>query len=737
MMKSMICVATRSGQPRNGAGNFPVKMKLKSHFARRLLIPALAIICAVLSAAFAQAAVWNTNYPMSAARSYHTATLLPNGKVLVAGGQNSSGVANSAELFDPATGKWTSTGAMTTSRSYHTATLLPNGKVLVAGGATQTGFSSITASAELYDPTTGTWTSTGTMTTARGYHVAVLLANGKVLVAGGGINNAAVITSASEIYDPATGTWTPANAMTSPRAGFAGVLLTNGKVLVAGGQSVINTAVASAEVFNPATSSWTATGTLSTSRSDLTMTVLGNGSVLAAGGWAGSGNNTTEPAITELYDPIGGTWTPTGSLNTARFTQTAALLQSGQVLVAGGQNESSGVLSSAELYNPSSGTWANTAVLNTGRYQYSATLLTSEQVLVAGGQNGGAYLSSSELYVPDNWVTVAITNITSAMLVSNALFTVMGTANASAPVASVFYSLNNTAWSIAIGKTNWSGQLTLMPGTNVVAVYAVDTSGNRSVTNSVNFDFVVTNQLLIRAYGLGTLSPNYSNAWLKIGQNYSITSAPATGFIFTNWTVSTNWIGGAVVTGTNLQFTMASNLTILATFAEAGRPTNTITAPANNQHMTNALAYVAGTVGDIWGVSNVWCQLNSNAWSLVTTTNGYTNWTTTFTLVLGTNTINAYAMNLGGNYSLTNTVSIVSSNTFNLQLSFTNSQPLKTNGLTFSLHLSAGLNGHIQVSTNLTSWTTLTNFVGTNSTITLLDPAATNTTRRFYRAMIP
>jgi hypothetical protein len=696
----------------------------------------------ILGVDCAQAAVWNTNYPMSTARSYHTATLLPNGKVLVAGGQNSSSVTSSAELFDPATGKWTSTGAMTTSRCYHTATLLPNGKVLVAGGATQTGFSSITASAELYDPTTGTWTKTGTMTTARGYHVAVLLANGKVLVAGGGINSSAVITSASEIYDPATGIWTSANAMTSSRAGFAGVLLTNGWVLVAGGQSVINTAVASAEVFNPATSSWTATGTLSTSRSDFTMTVLGNGSVLAVGGWSGSGNNTTEPAVTELYDPIGGTWTPTGSLNTARFEQTAVLLQSGQVLVAGGQNEISGVLSSAELYNPGNGTWANTAMLNAGRYSYSATLLMSKLVLVAGGQDGVNYFSSSELYIPDNWVTVAITNITSGMLVSNASFTVMGTANASAPVASVYYSLNNTAWNIAIGKTNWSGQLTLMPGTNVVAAYAVDTSGNRSVTNSVNFDFVVTNLLLIRSYGFGTLSPNYSNAWLKIGQNYSITSAPASGFVFTNWTVSTNWIGGTTVTGTNLQFMMQSNLTLLASFVETNRPTLNITAPSSGQHMTNALATVTGTASDVWNVSAVWYQLTNGilpggTWSQASTTNSYTNWSTTLTLATGTNTLKAYAVNQGGNYSATNSVSFVSSNTFNLQLVFTNALPMKTNGLVFNLQLSTGLNGHIQVSTNLTSWATLTNFVGSNTTITFLDPAATNSSHRFYRAVIP
>jgi hypothetical protein len=154
--------------------------------------------------------------------------------------------------------------------------------------------------------------------------------------------------------------------------------------------------------------------------------------------------------------------------------------------------------------------------------------------------------------------------------------------------------------------------------------------------------------------------------------------------------------------------------------------------------MMNALAYVTGTNSDNWGVTGVWYRLNSNAWNLVTTTtNNYTNWTQTVTLLAGTNTVNAYALNLGGNFSITNSVKFVSSNTFALQLVFTNSQPIKTNGLVFNLLLSTGLNGHIQVSTNLTSWATLTNFVGTNATITFRDPAATNSNHRFYRAVIP
>ncbi len=334
--------------------------------------------------------------------------------------------------------------------------------------------------------------------------------------------------------------------------------------------------------------------------------------------------------------------------------------------------------------------------------------------------------------------TVNITSPLSGQSWSNVVFTATGTVTDKWPVASVQYQLNGGIWTNATGTTNWSAHLTLTPGTNTFAAYATDIIGVPSSTNSVNFQYVVTNKLQIRATGLGTLLPNYSNAWLNIGQNYSITSAPAMGFVFTNWTVSTNWTGGTTVTRTNLQFMMESNLTLLAIFNETSRPTLTITAPTNNQHMTNAIAYVTGTNSDNWGISNVWYRLNSNTWNYVTTTtNNLTNWTQTVTLLSGTNTVNAYAVNLGGIYSQTNSVSFVSSNTFALQLVFTNPQPLKTNGLVFTLDLSTGLNGHIQVSSNLINWGTLTNFIGSNATITFKDPGATNSGQRYYRAVIP
>ena len=343
-------------------------------------------------------------------------------------------------------------------------------------------------------------------------------------------------------------------------------------------------------------------------------------------------------------------------------------------------------------------------------------------------------------FLDTNKPVLSITNLTAGQHVSNAVFTVQGTASDNWQVGNVTYQINTTGWSNAISGnswSNWSAAVNLLPGTNTLAAYAVDTTGNRSGTNTLNFVYIVSAPLQIRITGLGTLSPNYSNAVLAIGQNYSITSAPASGFVFTNWLVSTNWIGGAAVTGTNLQFMMQSNLTLQANFLDVTKPTLVITAPAAGQHMTNALATFAGTAADNWSVSNVWYQLNNGAWNPASTTNGWTNWTTTAQLVAGTNTLKAYAVDLVGNLSTTSSLSVLSSNSFKLQLVFTNALPLTSTGLVFSLQLSTGLNGHIQSSSNLVNWTTLTNFIGTNSAITFRDPAATNSNHRYYRAVIP
>ncbi|MGH8094559.1 MAG: kelch repeat-containing protein [Chthoniobacterales bacterium] len=179
---------------------------------------------------------------LATAREFHTATLLPNGMVLVAGG-NGNFLA-SAELYDPATGTWTATGSLATARALHTATLLPNGMVLVAGGVGNPGY---LASAELYDPATGTWTATGSLATGRDYHTATLLPNGMVLVAGGSDNNA---LASAELYDPATGIWTATGSLATARYYHTATLLSNGMVLVAGGVDNTNSPLASAELYD-------------------------------------------------------------------------------------------------------------------------------------------------------------------------------------------------------------------------------------------------------------------------------------------------------------------------------------------------------------------------------------------------------------------------------------------------------------------------------------------------------
>jgi hypothetical protein len=182
---------------------------------------------------------------------------------------------------------------------------------------------------------------------------------------------------------------------------------------------------------------------------------------------------------------------------------------------------------------------------------------------------------------------------------------------------------------------------------------------------------------------------------------------------------------------------MASNLTLLASFTATNKPSVTITTPTAKQRMTNAIAAVRGTAGDLWGVAGVWYSLNSAPWNLAATTNSWTNWNATLTLIAGTNTIAAYGQNLAGNYSSTSSVSIYSTNTFQLRLLLESPAALGTNGLTFTLDLSTNLNGHIEYSTNLENWVSWTNFKGTTSSIQMRDPAATNSSQRFYRAIIP
>ncbi len=353
----------------------------------------------------------------------HTATLLEDGRVLVIGGQTRAtdgaypplppppGVV-SAEIYDPSTGRWSPTSPMSNSRTHHDAVMLEDGRVLVAGGLTDeftldgaTGdphYVFPIASAEVYDPSTEMWSGVGDMPEetvdligTQNNSPAVMLEmleEGKVLAVGG-------LGPSAALFDASSGRWAAAGEALSPehrtRQWHTSIVLRNGRVLYIGGWTG-SVSMNSVELYDPLEGSSSSTGSMIVSRLGPTAAVLPDGTVLVTGSWS--------RASAEIYYPLSETWSEAEEMAMSRMDHTMTVLRDGRVLVVGGA-----LTRKTEIYDPSTGTWSEAADLLEPRVGQTATLLDDGRVLVAGGATGSGSqpfpTTSAEVYDPadDTW----------------------------------------------------------------------------------------------------------------------------------------------------------------------------------------------------------------------------------------------------------------------------------------------------------------------------------------------
>ena len=539
---------------------------------------------------------WASTANMIDHRASHTTTLLSSGLMLIAGGSNGSSIAL-CELFDPAgnngLGSFSSTGAMNSPRSQHVATLLQDGRVLVTGGQDSAGI--VLDTGELYDPVAGTWSliTPTKMSAARQFHTSSLLPSGQVLITGG--TSATTPLVDVDLFNPTANTFAPAPPMSTARELHTATTLGNGKVMVCGGQDIALNEIQSAEVFDPLANSgagqWTPTvSTMSAGRFSHKAVLLKNGQVLIAGGF----NVGLFPSA-ETYDPVGNSFTPTGSMSRVRTEHRIAILPNGKVILCGCHD---GSFANVELYDPFTsplGSFQITGSMVTPHTKHTVTTMKDGRILVVGGFVS-AFLNTAEIYDPHS-EPVAQTI----------------TANGATPLAIAFQtnSIDDTASSFAVASQPTHGTLT-GTGANRVYTAASGYSGSDSFSFTSTDFFGVSKPAAIMIT-VNSLVPIVSGT----SPNASIAGSP--GFIMT--VNGSGFVAGSVVqfNGSNrtTTFVNSSQLTTQIPASDvsvAGNAAITVVNPAPGGGTSAPQTFI--TLGGALGVWTVTNRLDSGTGSL-------------------------------------------------------------------------------------------------------------------------
>jgi len=528
---------------------------------------------------------------LNTSRYQHSATLLNNGSVLIAGGTScpsagSCAYLNSAELYAPTSGTIKSTGSMAAARTAP-AVLLGNGKALVAGGYTcdSSGNCTSLSSVEIYDPVAGTFSSAGNMTVDRYEHTMTLLNNGQVLIAGGetcSSSTSCTALNSAELYNPTTGTFTATGNLRAARFNASAVALSSGEILVAGGFDGTNF-LASAELYYPDAGTFSGTLPLHTPRASATATLLDSGIVMVAGGSTCSSPG-CPTASSELYNGYFYYPTyPTGNMNVPRFDQTATLLTNGQILFAGGYDSCASSCMSdgtTELFDPVASTFITSQTMSTGRSGHTATLLADGSVLLVGGINNGVTLSSTDLYQPASLalpqLALIVISPSSPLVVPVGSTTVMSATGYDSN-SNLLGTLQSVIWSSSSPSV-----ATVSNAVGSAGIVHTLSSGTTTITTTVGTVVASTTVSVTSPLVSITVAP----------QNPTATMGSAQGL---NLTATGTYADGSTMDLTSEVNWASSNSSVAAVFDISGNPAVVVPASPGNATITAAFGTVTGS----------------------------------------------------------------------------------------------------------------------------------------------